>query len=639
MSLAVHKWLISIAGVLLITLSCQAKAASIEQQRTWYKQAREALRLDNHNVFMKYRSKLDDYPLTPYLDYNYRRDNISKLSRQQAIEVLAELADTPLYLQFKSHYLHNRGESQNWQDFLAVSPELPRAEALQCYFHRAQLGTGQQQQGYEGAQRMWRYGKSRHKACDPLFKAWTDAGKRSQRDIFERMLLTYDTRQFSLMRYLNRSLTGQHRKLGDQLIKLYRDPSLLRYRSNMVSTELGQKMVTSVLKKHGRTHVEKAWRQWLRWQPHLPLEANQTVARSLLYRALVDDVWKDHYAQALKTYGTDKLKQQRIRQTIFTADWSNTDLWLRQLSSDAANKSEWLFWRGYVAQQLMGTDAALALWQPLSQRRNFYGFLAAQRLGKQYVMQNQLPSFTGDDQQAVSQHNGYLRIRELMALDKLHDAKQEMLWLLKRLPRAQQAALIATAHDKQWHFLSIAGTIQTKMWDALAWRFPTAYGDHFLQFAELRRLDMTLLQALARRESALYPQARSGANAHGLMQLLPTTAKATAKKIGAPYNNVKDLYQPKRNIQLGSAYYRQLYQQYDQNRLLASAAYNAGPHRVKKWLARSEGKLSATQFIATIPFKETREYVEAILSYQLIYANLDQRNPPLMTDNERQRRY
>ncbi|WP_298439063.1 transglycosylase SLT domain-containing protein [uncultured Ferrimonas sp.] len=639
MARTLRHWLGLLCTLTLLLTPPSVSAASIEQQRAWYAQAREALRMGNHNSYFKYRRKLDEYPLSPYLDYHFRRSQLSKLSAQQAIEVLQELASTPLYHQFKLSYLSDRGKRRRWQDFLTVSPEPPKSERLQCYYYRARLSQKQTGEAYAGANQLWLHGKSRDKACDPLFSQWQQAGQRSQSLIWQRMLLAYDARQYSLLRYLNSLLNQSYRQQGDLLTRLYKHPQELRLRPALANTEAGQQIVLRSLKKLARSKPQSAWRQWQKWQPHLSDDNRRSSARTQLYRSLLDNYWTPSHTAVLAQYGTDKLKQQRLRQTIFSSDWDSTDYWLNQLSEKAKNNSEWLFWRGYVALHHHGVQTATAIWRPLAQRRNYYGFMAAQQLGQNYAMQRQLPAFKRSDNDAVRQHPAFARIQELMALNKHHDAKQEQRWLLKRLSQPEQAALLAITHDKQWHFLTVAGTIQTKMWNALDWRFPTAYGEHFLKFAELRHLDMALLQAVARRESALYPAAKSSANAHGLMQLLPTTAKATAKKIGVPYRKVKDLYQPKRNIQLGSAYYRQLYHQYGQNRLLASAAYNAGPHRVKQWLKRSQGNLTAAQFVATIPYKETREYVEAILSYQLIYATLDQRTIPLMTDSERNRRY
>ncbi|QIZ76061.1 transglycosylase SLT domain-containing protein [Ferrimonas lipolytica] len=624
---------------LILLFSSSVTAASIEQQRAWYNQAREALKLKKNNAYFSLRQKLDDYPLTPYLDYRFRQNQVASLTPQQAIEILQDLANTPLYNQFKHSYLASHGKQKNWANFLQVSPERPNNERLQCYYYRARLATGDHKTAFAGADVLWLSGKSRDKACDPLFDAWQKQGNRTQDKIWQRMLLAYDAKQYSLLRYLNSTLTASNRQHGDLLLRLYKHPQELRFRAGLASSTMGQQIVVRALGKMARKTPKKAWQQWQKWRPVLSKSNVQSSARTLLYRSLIDDYWSEEHNLILAEFGTDKLKQQRLRQTIFVSDWSDTAYWIGQLSAQAQQQSEWQFWQGYVLIQSGQRQQATQIWTSLAKRRNYYGFLAAQQLNLPYSMQSNLPVVSKQDRQQVLQHQGYARIHELMALDKHYDAKQELRWLISRLSSSEQAALLAISHEKQWHFLTVQGTIQTKMWDALEWRFPTAYGDHFLQFAEMRQLDMALLQALARRESALYPNARSGANAHGLMQLLPTTAKETARKIGAPYRQVDDLYQPKRNIQLGSAYYQQLYSRYDNNRLLASAAYNAGPHRVKSWLKRSKGKLSAAQFVATIPFKETRDYVEAILSYQLIYATLDDRTLPLMTEGEQSYRY
>ncbi|WP_051202061.1 transglycosylase SLT domain-containing protein [Ferrimonas senticii] len=630
-----------LAGLLLLlpTIATEVAAASIEQQRAWYSQAREAVNANNQTSYRKLRDKLDDYPLAPYLDYRYYRGQLNKLSATDAKRILDELAETPLQSPFKYRFLARQGLRQKWDAFLQVSPEVPRSEQLQCYYYRAQLNEGNHAKAYQGAKTLWLHGKSRDKACDPLFKQWTDAGQRSDELVWQRMLLAYQARQYNLLSYLNRQLSNAFRYHGDRLVRAYQSPLAIRWNQQQLRDPREQQIALAMLPQLARKADAQAWQRFAQWQPYLSQTEQQTTARKLLYRSLLNDQWSPQHASALEQFGSDKLLEQRLRQTIFASDWHGTKHWLNRLSSTAQNSSEWQYWRGVVQSQFEGATAAEATWLQLAKRRNFYGFMAAQQLSQPYALQQQLPTFSEQQRREVEQQLGYLRIQELMQLNKLHEAKRELRWLLDRLEPAQQAALLASAHDKQWHMLTIEGTIKTKLWDALPWRFPTAYGDHFMQFAELRQLDMALLQAVARRESALYPKAKSSANAHGLMQLLPSTAKATANKIGAPYQRVSDLYQPKRNIQLGSAYYRQLYQQYDGNRLLASAAYNAGPHRVKRWLERSGGKLTVAQFVATIPFRETRDYVQAILSYQLIYAALDQRSTPLMTDSERNLNY
>ncbi|MFI3246583.1 MAG: transglycosylase SLT domain-containing protein [Ferrimonas sp.] len=616
-----------------------AFAATIEQQRTWYNQAQQALSKGDVAVYHSLKEQLQAYPLTPYLEYQYQKRQIPRLSSQQAVNVIEQLADTPLANRFKHHYLIDQGKQQQWANFLAVSPSAPNATELQCYFYRALLSQGDNEQAYQGANTLWLTGKSQPSACDPLFSAWQQAGKRTNSLVWQRMLLAFDAHQPKLMAYLATQLTGSYQADAQQLLRYYQTPQALSFTPELATSARGRAMIDRALRRLARTQPENALTQWQQWQPHLPQAVLASTARAILYRSLIDNIWSPELNEMLVQYGSDSLIQQRLRQTIFASDWADTLSWLKRLSPEAQSDSEWQYWFGHVAQQQHGLAQAKEYWTPLAKRRNFYGFLAAQTLQQNYVMNERLPTVSATERSIVQEHSGYQRINELMALNKSHDAMRELRWLMGRLPKAEQMAFIALAAQKNWGFLTVEGTIQTKLWNALSWRFPNTYSSLFNQYAQKTQLDPALLQAVARRESAFYPLARSHADARGLMQLLPATAKATAQKIDVPYGAVSTLYQPAMNIELGAAYFAEMYNDYGQNRLLASAAYNAGPHRVTRWLARPSNGLTAAQFVATIPFRETRDYVQAILSYQMIYAHLAGREIPLLTETELQRQY
>ncbi|MBY5991098.1 transglycosylase SLT domain-containing protein [Ferrimonas balearica] len=633
------KWK-SLLGLFLLCWLAVTPAQALEDQRALYKQAREALAQGRTSAYYPLRRQLDDYPLVPYLDYHYRLRQLGELSPQQTVEILQSLATTPLYHPFKHRYLLSRGSRGDWDAFLTISPESPRDEALRCYFYRAKLAQGDKATAWAGAKTLWLHGKSRHKACDPLFAAWTKAGQRGDPMVWQRMLLAFEASQSSLLRYLNSKLTKAYRPQGDLLLRLYRHPHELRYKPPLSRmSDTGQAIAAVTLKRLARKNAGQAWNRYPAWQGKLG-DHETEVRHALLYRALIQQgEWRAELDPELADTASDNLIIIRARKAIFEGDWPDLLTWLDRLSEPSANNSEWRYWRGYALKQTGERDAGIAQWHALADQRNFYGFQAAQQLALPYAMNSKLPTVSLQSLAEVQALPGYGRIRELMALGRDSEAREEWRWQMVRLSAPQQAALTAIAFERGWHYLTVDGTIIAKMWNALPWRFPTAHGEEFQRFAELRELDMALLQAVARRESALYPRARSHADAYGLMQLLPSTAKRTAKIIGAPYNGTSDLYQPMRNIQLGSAYYQGLMERYDNNRLLASAAYNAGPHRVTQWLGRSEGTLDAARFVATVPFRETREYIEAILSYQLIYAKLAGRELPLMTDAERAHSY
>ena len=168
-----------------------------------------------------------------------------------------------------------------------------------------------------------------------------------------------------------------------------------------------------------------------------------------------------------------------------------------------------------------------------------------------------------------------------------------------------------------------------KDYSDLKLRFPLDYESEIKHIAHNKQLDPAHVYAVIRQESAFNKDARSPAGAMGLMQLMPKTGLATARKYNIPLGNTRLLYQPDKNIAIGSAYLQQVMEQYDKNIVLASAAYNAGPHRVDRWLPENDEQ-AADSWIALIPYRETRTYVQRILAYIAIYDwRMEQPETPL----------
>jgi soluble lytic murein transglycosylase len=189
------------------------------------------------------------------------------------------------------------------------------------------------------------------------------------------------------------------------------------------------------------------------------------------------------------------------------------------------------------------------------------------------------------------------------------------------------------SHTWGWHRKTIESLGQARFWDDLDLRFPLIYRSEVNQAAQASALQPQLLLAVARQESAFAADAQSPAGALGLMQLMPATAKQTAKSIGVKHNR-RDLLKPDHNILLGSTYLSQMLERFNGNRILAAAAYNAGPHRVQRWLNNEGSQVDYDVWIETIPFKETRGYVQNVLSYSLIYSHLMGTELQLLAPNE-----
>src|SRR5690606_34994160 len=161
-----------------------------------------------------------------------------------------------------------------------------------------------------------------------------------------------------------------------------------------------------------------------------------------------------------------------------------------------------------------------------------------------------------------------------------------------------------------------------------------SYRGPLLRSAEQRGLDSSWVYAITRQESGFMDDARSGAGASGLMQVMPTTARETARRFGIALKSNRQLFDPDLNIQLGTAYLSQVHRQFGHNRILATAAYNAGPQRVRQWL-RDSGEVDFDVWVESLPFDETRQYVQNVLTYAVIYGDKLGTPQPLVQRHER----
>ena len=367
--------------------------------------------------------------------------------------------------------------------------------------------------------------------------------------------------------------------------------------------------------------------------------------------------WRDAEILKLKA---DNLTERRLRMAI----WQKTDLtpWLNALSAEGQQKQEWRYWQAKTIAK-RDSKKTKEILTALSDERGFYPMLAAAKLdpktrGNGYDFgQPELliaPSISepywADEFKKVKP--ALEEIAELRQLERFGPAKQRWRFLLENLSgndkKEKQMALSQYANQQNWFDLGVDGSIIAKAFDYIQLRLPIAYSHYYdialksrpalsktkPQAALNTNVSKSFAMAISRQESAWNPQAQSSANARGLMQLLPSTAKVTADNAKLPYAGEADLFKPLNNILLGTAHLAELNAKYPNNRILIASAYNAGAHRVEKWLARANGKLEMDEFVASIPFYETRGYVQNVLTYDFYYQILQEKEDPQTFSNE-----
>ncbi len=637
LELVLKKWLLSAALVgFSVVPSPSVEAVSIEQQRATYKKAIAYQQAKKWGKAAKLRQKLDAYPLALFLDYNFLNRELAQRSIKEVENFTKDHADSPLANNLERRYLFSLANRQRWQDFLNFYPKEPNNTELQCHYYVAKLNTGDRAAGLKGAEKLWMTGQSRPNACDHLFSSYKKAGKLTQEHIWQRMLLSFDRGQRQLLDYLSRQLDKKHKDHGTLLLATYLKPEeLLKYPKYTSTSPYISQVIAVGLKRLTKKNPRDALKAYQEYANSVSFsdEENRAIKyqliRYLMFRKA--DKQMDWVDENLLSLADEGLMEQRIRYALKEKDWEKTSFWVDRLPNELKGKDRWRYWQARIFEEMGQDKLAARELDELAKDRSFYGFLSAQKVGVDYQLNQKEIS---ENQKVPGLYQDQLaRISELIHIEADYQVRLEWVFLLRGKSKETQNQLALYALKQGWDHLSILGSIESKSWDHLTLRFPRVEPKTFERYAKERQIDVSLLFALARQESALYPKAKSHVGARGLMQLMPATAKYTAKKIGFKYQGTHQLYEPEVNVKLGSAYLKELMDQYDGNRIFASAAYNAGPHRVKRWRANSEG-VAMDVWVETIPFKETRQYVKNVLAFNVIYQHFLDKPMQMVTEKE-----
>lgn len=621
----------------MLLISPWALASELSQQRTIYQQALTAQKQQDWPKARRLSQQLGDYPLNIFLQYNDLKAHRSSADPKQIRRFVEQNQDSYLANSLLRYYLFTLAKQQKWRTFLSFTEQAPSSLALQCYYYDFQLKAGNKSLAWQGAEQLWLSGSSRPDACDGLFAAWDKAGLLTQDLVWQRMLLAYEKKQLSLVKYLNKRLNSEYKPYGNKLIASYGKPDaiLTTKQYPLGQPQNGDIVVAALLRLIPKSPKQafSAYRAYVKQgklTPEQLTRVEKKLIQYVMFRHLSNELaWAD---KRLANIDDDNLKEQRIRYAMAKQDWYNTEKWIKLLSPERKDSERWLYWQARIAG--LNGDKALAreLLMKVAQERSYYGFMSSQTLATPYQLN--IEKVTLDKAKLTPVAQVLARVNELKYHDADNFARTEWARLIGRHPKPMVDQLGQYALEQGWLHFAILASIETKSWDLVEQRFPMVEATTFQYFAKERQLDASLLFALARQESAFHQQARSPVGARGLMQLMPATAKYTAKKIGYQYQGVESLYEADVNVRLGSAYIAQLLEDYQGNRILASAAYNAGPHRVKQWQARSPG-LEVDTWVEVIPFRETRGYVQSVLAYNVIYQHQQGQAMQMLSQKER----
>ncbi|MDB2706650.1 transglycosylase SLT domain-containing protein [Pseudomonadales bacterium] len=603
------------------------------RQRAVFLEARQIARKGKLSALKPLLESLTDYPLRSYIEYEALLAR--PYSSDEAVQAFIENhPNFPISAQLRRAFADYRRDQDRSESFLRFHQPEDADVENQCFRASALWALERTQAAMAATRALWLHGRSQPKRCDKAFSRWRRAGGLTQALAWQRYELAVLAGEDRLAAYLERTLSEDQRTLARQLTRLRQRPTRAdRYETvdfnDPEQQALADFALKMLIKKRPAEalHLIADLKDSGRLAPAQALEYDYAAALRLIREdnLTVNDAL---IPAALRT--NPDLIEASLIQLIKAGRFNALSTPLSQLPASAQGTLRWQYWQARAelsSQDIGGRESARVSFERLASERDYYGHLAALWLGIPGSLADQSTTIAPEKLLDLAAAPTAQRIYELRALGETLEARREWFQLIKPFSNTELRIAAALASQWHWHDMAIATLAQAQAWDEVIERFPRPYAERFTEAARTQGVPVTLAMAVARRESGFWTEARSPVGAQGLMQLMPRTAQSVAKSIDLDSPTDLVLTQADTNIKLGTAYLGQLLQRFNDNRVLALAAYNAGPSRAKKWYTNPQ---PIDAFIEGIPFAETRAYVKAVLLYAAIYAQLNGLPEPLL---------
>ncbi|MBT8109021.1 MAG: lytic transglycosylase domain-containing protein, partial [Gammaproteobacteria bacterium] len=488
---------------------------------------------------------------------------------------------------------------------------------------QAELDAGRDARVVHRAIGLWTVGESQVSECDPVFEFLEDGNHLDIVDYMRRFELAVDAREFTIARWLGKSIDQRHIDIASQWLNAQRNPeSFARNYQKWVNDEATRAQLIYAIERMTYDDPTVALEIWneISKGKRFAAEQEMRTARHIALWTARDNLPGGYELLAglpVAAQNSEVLRW-RARISLRGNNWPNLLADIAAMAPGEKGIEEWRYWYGIALRHVNRIDDGNAVLADLATERSYYGFLAADELGAPYSLRND--AFAADEARIadLAARDELLRARELFLVGLDSRGRSEWDAVVRYLDTNDKMQAAILAHRWGWHSRAIAAAASVGDYDDLSLRYPLPWADTFREHSAIASISPTWAYGVARSESLFMRDVRSRAGAIGLMQLMPATGKSVAREIRLPYSGLATLTDPDKNIRLGTTYLGQMAERYGGNRILATAAYNAGPHRVDRWLPQV-GHVDPRIWIENIPFNETRGYVKRVLAAEAIF--------------------
>ncbi len=584
--------------------------------------ARDAARAKDQKQLDKLSVKLQDHPLAQYVQYWQINNRLKESDGTDVRRFLTQYVDTPLADGLRTDWLKQLGQQKNWEAFLADSAAIKNPEPeIACYAMQARQAN-KDADALKDGRALWFSGKAQPESCQPVFEAMMNEHILMAPDVWSRIRLALEAGSISLARRLNQNLPPNEMMNDKQLAAAYDTPQLLLDKNNFdYKSRPAREVAMFAVHRLAHTQSSLAALRWTGMQ-----EKFSAAERSYVWNLIGYEGAKNQEPLALEWYrngGDDSLASLtdtqlawRTRAALRVQAWPDVLASIEQLSPIEQKESNWRYWKGRALKESGKTEAASEILRPLSKEYLFYGLMAAEELGVESLRLAEDAKPNADNLKALEKRDGIQRALILHRLGMDTEGTREWIAAVRGFDDGQLLAASETARLANWPERSINTADRTQVTHDFSLRYPTPYEATFRDHAKQRGVDEAWVYGLVRQESRFMADVRSRVGAMGLMQIMPATGQWLAKRAGMKAYQPQNTIKVDTNVSLGVYYMKYLLEELA-HPVLATAAYNAGPSRAKRW--RDDKPLEGAIYAETIPFNETRDYVKKVMSNAQFY--------------------
>lgn len=585
--------------------------------------ARDAFRSGERVRLGRQLEALQGHPLQPWAEYWALRLRLDDGDADGVADFLTRQAGSYLAEKLRGEWLRVLGKTGDWEKFRRELPALvlPDAE-VSCYAAQA-AGNA------DMVRPLWSSGQDLPQACETVVDLLVDAGGLTVEEVWQRVRRLFEAKRVGAARSAAAYLPAVEGFDGRGLEAIAQSPTrhLDKLPAGFAAKRGSREVALFAIQRAARNDPQDAATRLARIEARFGAEERAYAWGQVAWQAALR-----HQPEALAWYekaaGTALSEEQqawRVRAALRAHDWNAVRRAITAMPPPLAAQPEWTYWQGRALAAGNQLDAARLNYLKIGGQPNFYGNLADEELGRAIDVPPHALAPSAEELTLAAGNPGLQRALALFRLDMRVEGVREWVWALRGMDdRALLAAAEFARKNEIWD-RAINTADRTRAQHNYSLRYVAPFSDRVRPKADELALDNGWVYGLMRQESRFVMNAKSSVGAKGLMQLMPATAKWVAKKINLDNFHPARVADMETNVTLGTHYLKMVLKSLDNHPVLASAAYNAGPGRARRW--RAERPMEGAIYAETIPFAETRDYVKKVMSNAVYYNTLFSGHP------------